>query len=109
MVHRDRIGKRNWQIIFKYELDSGHTASPFNASLRAIWWGGREKEAELATTSLEFEFRLQFNCGSPSTKLSDFCQSARSGNERECKQTFKKHLKARATGDDVIANVISVN
>ena len=70
---------------------------------------GREKETELATTSLEFEFRLQFPCGSPSTELSDFCQSARSGNERECKQTLKKHLKALATGDDVIANVISVN
>ena len=39
--------------------------------------------------ALEFEFRLQFPCGSPSTELSDFRQSARSGNERECKQTLK--------------------
>ena len=44
--------------------------------------GGREKEGELATTSLKFVFRLQFPCGSPSTELSDFCQAARSGNER---------------------------
>ena len=47
--------------------------------------GGWEREGELATTSLEFEFRLQFPCGSPSTELSDFRQSARSGNEREQK------------------------
>ena len=30
---------------------------------------GWEKEGELATTSLEFEFHLQFSCGSPSTDL----------------------------------------
>ena len=48
---------------------------------------GREKEGELETTSMEFEF--QFPCVSPSTELSDFCQSARSGNECECKQTLK--------------------
>ena len=39
----------------------------------------REKERELATTSLEF----QVPCGSASTVLSDFRQSARGGNERE--------------------------
>ena len=36
-----------------------------------------------------FEFHLQFPCGSPSIELSDFRQSARSGNKREYKQTFK--------------------
>ena len=30
---------------------------------------GWEKEGELATKSLEFEFHLQFSCGSPSTDL----------------------------------------
>ena len=50
---------------------------------------GWEKEGELATTSVESEFHLQFPCGSPSTELSNFRQSARSGNERECKQTLK--------------------
>ena len=45
---------------------------------------GREKEGELATTSLELEFHLQFPCGSPSTELSDFHQSAQSRNEPEC-------------------------
>ena len=43
----------------------------------------REKEEELATESLEFEFHLQLPCGSPSTELPDFRQSARRVNERE--------------------------
>ena len=58
-------------------------------ALRGALATGREKEGELATTSLEFEFHLQFPCGLPSTELSDFRQSARSGNEHECKQTLK--------------------
>ena len=58
-------------------------------ALRGALAAWREKEGELATMSLEFEFHLQFPCGSPSTELSDFRQSARSGNERECKQTSK--------------------
>ena len=64
-----------------------------------------EKEGELATTSLEFEFRLQFPCGCPLTELSDSRQSAQSENERECKQ----RLKTRAKSNDVITNVISAN
>ena len=66
---------------------------------------GREKEGELATTSLEFEFHLQFPCGSLSTELSDFPLSARCENERECKQTFK----TRTNGNDVVTYVISAN
>ena len=31
-----------------------------------------KKEGEYATMSLEFEFHLQFTCGSPSIELSDF-------------------------------------
>ena len=43
--------------------------------------------------SLEFEFHLQFPCGSPLTELSHFGrQLVRSGNECECKQTLKKHV-----------------
>ena len=61
----------------------------YGQALRDALAAGREKKGELATTSLEFEFHLQFPCGSPSTELSDFRQSARSGNERECKQTLK--------------------
>ena len=44
----------------------------------ALWGAlaaGREKEGELATTSLEFEFHLQFPHGSLLTELSDSCQS----------------------------------
>ena len=60
-------------------------------------WGtlgaGQKKEGQLATTSLEFEFHLQFPSGSPSTELSDFCQSAQSRNKHEYKQPLilKKH------------------
>ena len=38
-------------------------------ALRGALAVGWEKEGELATTSLEFEFHLQFSCGSPSTDL----------------------------------------
>ena len=69
--------------------------------LRGTLAAGREKEGKLATTSLE----LQFPCGSPSTELLDFGQSAQSGNERKCKQT----LKNTCQGNDVINNVISAN
>ena len=58
-------------------------------TLRCALAAGREKEGELATLSLEFEFLLQFPSGSPSTELSDFRQSAHSSNKRECKQTLK--------------------
>ena len=51
--------------------------------------GGKRKES---LHPLEFEFHLQFPCGSPSTKLPNFRQSARSANEREYKQTLKKHV-----------------
>ena len=61
---------------------SGQLASKLSG---ALW--GREKER--AFSSLEFEFRLQFTCGSPSSELSDFRQSARSGNDHECKQTLQ--------------------
>ena len=58
-------------------------------TLRGALAAGREKEGEPETTSLEFEFYLQLACGSPSTELSDFRQSAQSGNECDCKQTLK--------------------
>ena len=51
--------------------------------------GGRAGKGERAYKFLEFEFHLQFPCGSPSTELSDFHQSTRSRNERKCKQTLK--------------------
>ena len=69
-----------------------------NQALQGPVTEGQEKEGELATMSLEFEFHLQFPSGSLSTELSDFRQSARSRNEHECKQTLKN-----------IINVISTN
>ena len=38
-------------------------------ALRGALAAGREKEGEVATTFLEFEFHLQLRCGSPSTEL----------------------------------------
>ena len=67
---------------------------------------GREKEGELANTSLEFEFHFQFPCGSPSTELSHFHHSRRSRNE--CKINVNKHWKTHAKGNDVVT-VISTN
>ena len=58
------------------------------------WQKGRAKEGELATTSLEFELHLQLPCGSLSTELSDFRQSAQSKKEPECKQTLKNTCQA---------------
>ena len=50
---------------------------------------GREKEGELTTTSLEFKFHpppiRPIPLWLPVTQLSDFRQSARSGNWQECK------------------------
>ena len=68
-------------------------------AVRGALAAGREKEGDLGTASLEFEFHLQFPCGSPSTELSDFRQSARTGNE--CKQTLK--------ANDLTTNAISPN
>ena len=53
---------------------------------------GQEKEGELATKSLKFEYHLQFSCGFPSTDLSDFRQSAPSRNKRECKENIEKYV-----------------
>ena len=44
--------------------------------LRGALAAGQEKVGELATTSLEFEFHLQYSPGSLSTELSRFRQSA---------------------------------
>ena len=78
-------------IFHCFKLIIIHYQNKIKAKLnhRGALAAGREKEGELATLSLEFKFPLQFPCGSPSTELSDFRQSAQSANERECKQTLK--------------------
>ena len=81
----------------------GQGASGLRAS--SLWRsdGGAGKGRRASNyISLEFGFHPQLSCGSPSTELSDFRQSALSGNECECEQT-------RVKGDDVNANVISAN
>ena len=74
-----------------------HTAceQAFRDALEA----GREKEGELATTSLEFEFHLQF----PAPRQLN-CQ-----REVETSANVNKHWKTRSQGNDIITNVISAN
>ena len=52
--------------------------------------GGAGKGRRACNYVSEFEFHLQFPCGSQSTELSEFCESARSGNEHECIILSKK-------------------
>ena len=77
-------------------------------SLRASSPGRSGGGTGKGTTSLEFEFCLQFPCGSPSTERSDFA------NQREAKTSanvnnIEKHVEARAKRNDVITSVISAN
>ena len=51
------------------------------------WVVRREKEGELVTMSLEFEFHLQFPCGSPLTELSDFANQ----RQAETSANVNKH------------------
>ena len=78
-------------------------------SLNASSWGaldeGREKEGELATTSLEFEFHLQF----PVAPCRLSFQISANQREAETSANVNKHWKTRAKGNDVITNVISAN
>ena len=91
---------------FIYQLEVQIQFDPQLLACAQALWGalavGWEKEGKLTTMSQEFEIHLQFPCSSPLTELSDFRQSAQSGNEHECKQTWAK-------GKGVITNVISAN
>ena len=57
-------------------------------AIRGALAGGREKEGELATTSLEFEFRFQF----PVAPLRLSCQI--SANQHEVKKSAKNTCQA---------------
>ena len=50
---------------------------------------GREKEGELATLSLQFEFRLHFSCDSLLTELADL--SPISVKHKQAQNNVKKH------------------
>ena len=67
--------------------------------------GGREHEREIATTSLEFEFQLQF----PWAPRRLSCQISDNQGEAETSANVNKHWKARAKGNEIITNVISAN
>ena len=76
-----------------FDVLVARTRLAWEQALRGTLAVGPQKEGELATAPLEFEFLLQFPCGSPSTELSDFRQSARSGNKCECKHRLKNTWK----------------
>ena len=52
--------------------------------------GGREKVGELATTSLNLNSTSNSHVAPSRLELSEFCRSARSGNEHECIILSKK-------------------
>ena len=58
-------------------------------ALRGALAAGRKKEGELATKSLEFQFRLQFPCGSPRRRLS--CQIFANQREAGTNANVNKH------------------
>ena len=75
-----------------------------NACEQALWGAlavGRKRKEELPTTNLEFEFHIQFSCGSP-RRLS--CQI--SANQRKAEKRSNVHVPR---GNDVNTNVISAN
>ena len=87
-------------------------------ALRSALAAGREKEVELTTASLKFEFHLQFHCGSPSTELSDFCQSAFASTfsmqifkfqRRTCKLSFLFPPRRQSTLKSLLAGYIDIN
>ena len=90
-----------WQQLVGYAIDIPACKQALQGTLAVE----QEKEGELATTSLEFEFHFQFPYDSPTAELSHFRQTAQSGNNCKCIQT----LKANAKGNNVITNVISAN
>ena len=92
----------SWYWNLGWPLDSLQASSSGHSG------AGLGKEGEFTSVPLEFEFCLQFPCGSSSTELSDFCQSAGSRNERECKQTLMRHA-LRVMTSLLHCNVISTN
>ena len=66
---------------------------------------GREKEGELATTSLELNSTSNF----PVACLRLNCQISANQREAATNTNVNKHWKARAKDNDVITNVISAN
>ena len=77
-------------------LDMPSISQPASKLSRGTLAVEKEKEGELATTSLEFEFHFQLY--SPMalrqlSSLSDFRQTAQSGNNCKCIQTLKASAK----------------
>jgi len=86
-------------------LDMPSIPQPASKLSSALWQWSRKRKESLQLHLSEFEFHFQFPYDSPTTELSDFHQTAQSGNNCKCIQT----LKASAKGNNVITNVISAN
>ena len=75
-IYRNNPPKSHLHHWFPHKLTSekwvqnSYTDVAYKKALWGALAAGREKGGELATTSLEFEFCLQFPCGSLSTELS---------------------------------------
>ena len=63
----------------------------------ALWGQGRKRKESLQPCLWNLNFASKFPCGTTSTELSDFHQSAQSGNKCECKQTLKTMWKMELT------------
>ena len=87
---------------FNYILKKGFYLA-CEQSLQGSLVVGWEKEGELGTMSLEFEFHLQFSCGSDWAVR--FLTISVKWNEHECKQTLKN--KCQEYNDIININVIS--
>ena len=69
-------GRVEPQLLWCRKLPIIASLVAWEQAIRCALAAGREKEGDLATKSLEFEFHVPFLCGCPSTELSDFRQSA---------------------------------
>ena len=71
---------------------------------------GKERRSSLQLCLWNLtSIHLQFPCSFPSTEQSDFRQSGRIGNERECKPTVKKHVLREITSLLVSSQPISIS
>ena len=74
-------------------------------ALQGILEAGREKEGELATTSLEFEFHFQF----PVAPRWPSWQISANQHKVETSMNVNKHWETCSEGNDIITNVFSAN
>ena len=89
-------------------LDMPSISQPASKLSRGTLAVEQEKEGELATTSLEFEFHFQFPYGSPTTELT--VRFPPNSTKRKQLQVYT-NIKSQCQGysNNVVTNVISAN